>query len=52
MGHAGAIISGGKGEAKKKIEALEANGIEVVSNPNRMGEAMTKHIATKPYSYL
>merc|ERR1712166_1392147 len=40
MGHSGAIISGGKGDAKSKIAALEANGISVVNNPSKMGEAM------------
>ena len=40
MGHAGAIISGGKGDAKSKIACLEANGIRVVNNPSKMGEAM------------
>lgn len=40
MGHAGAIISGGKGDAKSKIACLEANGITVVNNPSKMGEAM------------
>ena len=40
MGHAGAIISGGKGTARDKIRALEKNGIYVVDNPALMGEAM------------
>lgn len=50
MGHAGAIISGGKGYASHKIEALEAAGVTVVSNPNRMGEAMAKILAEKDSS--
>ena len=42
MGHAGAIISGGKGDAKSKIACLESNGIKVVNNPSKMGEAMAE----------
>lgn len=40
MGHAGAIIAGGKGDAASKIACLESHGIKVVNNPSKMGEAM------------
>ena len=40
MGHAGAIISGGKGTAKAKMEAMTAVGIKVVETPAMIGEAM------------
>ena len=40
MGHAGAIVSGGKGGAEDKIEAMLAAGIKVVDNPGYMGRTM------------
>jgi succinyl-CoA synthetase alpha subunit len=42
MGHAGAIISGGKGTAKEKMEALQAAGIHVVATPAEIGSTMAK----------
>ena len=47
MGHAGAIISGGKGTADEKIRVMNACGIEVAQTPAVMGETLIKVIKEK-----
>jgi succinyl-CoA synthetase alpha subunit len=47
MGHAGAIISGGKGTAKEKMDAMRAAGIHVVESPALMGETMQQALKRK-----
>ena len=44
MGHAGAIISGGKGTAEEKIEALKSAKIHIAESPADIGNTMLKAI--------
>jgi succinyl-CoA synthetase alpha subunit len=47
MGHAGAIIAGGKGTAAEKMAAMKAAGIKVVESPALIGETMEKALRSK-----
>jgi len=44
MGHAGAIISGGKGTAREKMRAMERAGIHVTDNPAKLGDTLEEII--------
>lgn len=47
MGHAGAIISGSKGTARAKMEALSAAGVHVVENPTEAGRKMVEILGAR-----
>jgi succinyl-CoA synthetase alpha subunit len=47
MGHAGAIVSGNRGTAKAKIEALESAGALVAQNPTQLGDLMEQALASR-----
>jgi succinyl-CoA synthetase alpha subunit len=47
MGHAGAIISGGKGTAEEKFKALKAAGVHIVKSPALMGETLMEALGVK-----
>jgi len=47
MGHAGAVISGGKGTAAEKIEAFKAAGISVSETPSDMGNTLARRLGLK-----
>jgi succinyl-CoA synthetase alpha subunit len=52
MGHAGAIVSGGKGTAAEKMQAMHSAGIHVVDSPAMIGETVKRVLSQKPRRYI
>ena len=48
MGHAGAIVAGGKGTAADKYEAFAAAGVRTVKSPAELGQSMSELVAGRP----
>jgi succinyl-CoA synthetase alpha subunit len=48
MGHAGAIIAGGKGGAEDKIEAMRMAGIRISPTPAQLGDTLMELLGGKP----
>ena len=44
MGHAGAIISGGKGTANEKMKVMKKAGIRIAENPSELGKTLVEMI--------